>query len=372
MRVLLVSHNYLHRAPRAKLDALARFDDLTLDVIVPRRWRFVPQGEVQAEPPEDASYGFHSLPTCFAGNEARYMYRSVSLLLTRLEPDIIHVEHGAPALSYFQFLLAKTLFAPRAKAMFFTWVNLDYRLRSHRRWIERYNLRHTDYAIAGNRDAQRILRARGYEGSSSVLPLWGIDKDWGSNAPSDLRRRLGLDGFVVGFAGRLIRQKGLFTLIEAAALLPEKPMVMLIGDGSDRAEIIARADHLGVKLRHVKTLPHARLPGYYRALDAFVLPSLTTPHWKEQFGHVLIEAMACETPVIGSDSGEIPNVIGDAGLIFPEGDAQALAETLRRLLHDEALRRNLARRGRERVLQHYIHGRIAEKTYRIYQQTLAQ
>ena len=60
-------------------------------------------------------------------------------------------------------------------------------------------------------------------------------------------------------------------------------------------------------------------------MDVSVLPSLTRPNWKEQFGRTLAEAMSCETPVIGSDSGEIPHVIGDAGLIFKEGDAQALA-----------------------------------------------
>jgi glycosyltransferase involved in cell wall biosynthesis len=106
--------------------------------------------------------------------------------------------------------------------------------------------------------------------------------------------------------------------------------------------------------------------------DVLVLPARTTPHWKEQFGHVLIEAMACETPIIGSDSGEIPNVIGDAGLTFPEGDAEALVGAIRRLMRDEDLRRDLARRGRERVLQHYTHECIAQETYRIYCELLGQ
>ena len=71
-------------------------------------------------------------------------------------------------------------------------------------------------------------------------------------------------------------------------------------------------------------MPSTEVPAVLRALDVLVLPSLTTPSWKEQFGRVLQEAMACAIPVVGSDSGEIPHVIGDAGLVTPEGDAAAL------------------------------------------------
>jgi glycosyltransferase involved in cell wall biosynthesis len=95
-------------------------------------------------------------------------------------------------------------------------------------------------------------------------------------------------------------------------------------------------------------------------MDVMVLPSLTTKFWKEQFGHVLIEAFACETPVIGSSSAEIPNVIGEAGLIAPEGDAAALRDALARLMGDAGLRAALARRGRERALAHYTNRKIAE------------
>jgi glycosyltransferase involved in cell wall biosynthesis len=95
-------------------------------------------------------------------------------------------------------------------------------------------------------------------------------------------------------------------------------------------------------------------------MDMFVLPSLTTSFWKEQFGHVLIEAFACETPVVGSSSAEIPNVVGDAGLIVPEGDAAALRAALLRLADDPGLRADLGRRGRERALARYTNRRIAE------------
>jgi glycosyltransferase involved in cell wall biosynthesis len=224
----------------------------------------------------------------------------------------------------------------------------------------------------GNQDGLLILRTRGYEGPCTVLPLWGIAADWVDHAFPDARPSLGRGDFVVGFVGRFLQRKGLLTLIDAVALLPDSPLVILVGDGPDRSEIAAQARQRGVRLELVGPVPHADLPAYYRTMDAFVLPSLTTPGWKEQFGHVLIEAMLSGTPVIGSDSGEIPNVIGDAGLIFPEGDADALACALRSLMQDASLRCDLALRGRERVLQRYTHERIAEGTYQVYRQVLSQ
>jgi glycosyltransferase involved in cell wall biosynthesis len=100
------------------------------------------------------------------------------------------------------------------------------------------------------------------------------------------------------------------------------------------------------------------------------LPSLPRSHWKEQFGRVLIEAMACGVPVVGSRSGEIPHVIGQAGLTFSEGDVQGLRASLSQLMDDPALCADLARRGRERVLAHYTQAKIAAETHEVYRQLL--
>ncbi|HET7377731.1 MAG TPA: glycosyltransferase, partial [Anaerolineae bacterium] len=111
----------------------------------------------------------------------------------------------------------------------------------------------------------------------------------------------------------------------------------------------------------------SQLPEYCHSIDVLVLPSRTKSNWKEQFGRALVDAMACGVPVIGSNSGEIPNVIGDAGLIFPEGDVDALSEYLIKLQNNPALRADLAKRGRQRVLDHFTQAKIARKTYEVYQ-----
>jgi len=130
------------------------------------------------------------------------------------------------------------------------------------------------------------------------------------------------------------------------------------------------AESLGVssRIRWIPQVESLQVPDYVNLLDVLALPSRTTSRWKEQFGRVLIEAMACEKPPVGSSSGEIPNVIGDAGLTFPEGDVQALAERLRCLFENTDFRAELGVKGRARVMQNFTDKCIAEETFKLYQQ----
>ncbi len=128
----------------------------------------------------------------------------------------------------------------------------------------------------------------------------------------------------------------------------------------------------------VESVPHAQVPRYINLINALVLPSetnyefktLSAVGWKEQFGHVLIEAMACKVPVIGSDSGEIPNVIGDAGLIFPEKDAIALENHLRNLIEKPDLVKKLGEKGYQRARAKYTNKALAKKLLDFYEQIL--
>jgi glycosyltransferase involved in cell wall biosynthesis len=235
--------------------------------------------------------------------------------------------------------------------------------------IERYNLRHADHGIAGSAGAAAIWRAKGYAGPLSVIPQFGVD-------PDVFVPRVGERGaagdFVVGYAGRLVPEKGVDSLLEAVAGM-DAARLTVMGAGSERGRLdeLARRLELAGRVSFTEPVPSLRMPAFYRQLDAFVLPSRSRPNWIEQFGRVLIEAMACGVPVVGSDCGEIPNVIGDAGLVFPEGDAAALRECLARLMRDLDLRADLARRGRERVLAHFTQARVAAQTVAVYRKMTA-
>jgi glycosyltransferase involved in cell wall biosynthesis len=174
-----------------------------------------------------------------------------------------------------------------------------------------------------------------------------------------------------------VPEKGLDTLIDAVEQLirsgePQPVRLRIIGDGPHRSDIARYAEKLGNVVQFAAAMPPAQVAQQLHQIDALVLPSRTTPVWKEQFGRVLIEAMACGVPVIGSDSGAIPEVIGEAGLIFPEGDASALADCLRRLIDSPVLRAELAQRGMERVQAHYTQVHIAQRTLEFYRQMLSQ
>ena len=375
MRTLIISHNYIHQAPRAKLRALGALPDLDLSVVVPRQWPFQPQGLIKASDYQSSEYDLYALPTLMTGKEGLCIYIGLGHKLREVQPDIIHVEHGTAAASFAQTLLLNQWLKLQAKTVFFTWVNRDYRLKFPLDLVERVNLRYASHAITGNQDASDVLRKRGFKKPITILPLWGIDESlYTPKGGHLLRREIGIDqSFVVGYVGRLVRAKGLLYLIEALARI-EGVTLLVVGDGPLREEMAELAHRLGVETVFAGVVPHAQIVDYMNAMDVMVLPSLTTPSYdpgfKEQFGHVLIEAMACETPVIGSNSGEIPHVLGDAGLIFQEGDTDDLAHKLQLLMDSPPLSAELATKGRRRVLTKYTHQRIAEKTYQVFQEVL--
>jgi glycosyltransferase involved in cell wall biosynthesis len=112
------------------------------------------------------------------------------------------------------------------------------------------------------------------------------------------------------------------------------------------------------------------MPNLYAQADVLVLPSRGTPVWKEQYGRVLLEAMACKVPVIGSDSGAIPEVIGDAGMIFKEDDANSLAHCFQRIIGNTALQKDLGERGFKRVTSFFSQQEIARKTNEFYRRIM--
>ena len=184
----------------------------------------------------------------------------------------------------------------------------------------------------------------------------------------ELRERLLVNDeeYLIGYVGRVAEEKGLDTLLRALAALSNVPWrLVVVGSGPDERTLRDQAERLGLEGRITQEgyVPHTSAPTYLSACDVVVLPSLTRPNWKEQFGRVLIEAAAAGTPVVGSDSGEIPNVIRSTkgGLIFPEGDHTALASCLARLFDDEALRQSLGARGSASVSESYTDLSLASK-----------
>lgn len=367
MRVLMVSKACLVGAYQTKLEELARFPDIELTVVVPPSWR--ERGRVQ---PLERAYtdGYDLIvePIVFNGSFHLHFYPWLARRIRAAAPDIVHIDEEPYNWATFHALrLAKRA---GARVVWFTWQNLNRTYPFPFRAIEAYNLRHTDYAIAGTSDAANVWREKGYDGPLVVIPQFGVAPD--IFAPSSLPRDPAAP-FVIGYVGRLVREKGVDVLLRAVARLQAPCRVMVAGAGPEQQPLEALAHRLGLaeRVSFVGQIPSTRMPAFYQQLDALVAPSRSAPNWTEQFGRILIEAMACGVAVLGADSGAIPSVVGDAGLTFPEDDIATLCVHLDRLIADRAAAAELGRRGRERVLSHYTQAQVAAQTVAVYRRLLA-
>lgn len=368
MRVLFIAR-YRDPSMHRKVQWMAQQPDLHIRAIYPARWDdglvAVSQSGGDEERLERRVLPMIGAPT----DPHRAFYRTLTFGMAAFRPQIIHAEEEPDSLAALHIALCRRLFVPQARLLFHTWQNLDRPLSGPVQWVLGRTLAAADAIFCANREAVDLLRRRGYARPTPLLPAIGVDTELFTPRPS---RAAG--PFVVGYVGRLVAEKGIDTLLDAASQLtgehlPRPLHLRIIGGGPEEAGLRRRAAALPPgRAEFVPPAPPAAIARQMAALDALVLPSRTTPVWKEQLGRALLEAMATGVPVIGSDSGAIPEVIGDAGLIFPEGDGAALAAALRRLLTEPALAGELTRRGIERAETEYSQRILAARTVKFYRE----
>ena len=362
--VIRVLHIARYRSPsmERKLEVMATRPDLALWLVRPAFWEDE-YGRVAVNPTV-LGCQVQRIPLMGKINDPhRALYRTLTFGLPSIRPHIIHAEEEPDSLAALQIALARRLFAPGAKLILHTWQNVNRPKRWYVRLVTRIALREADAILCANSEGVQVLREMGYSGPTAVIPPIGVD----TRVFRPMERRPS-GTFVVAYAGRFVPEKGLDTLVEAVARLGPGVELWLIGNGPHRPALEVLSRELGIeeRVRCLEPVPPERMPELLARVDVIVLPSRTTRVWKEQFGRILVEAMACKVPVVGSNSGAIPEVVGDAGLIFPEGDASALAECLRRLKESSELRRELVERGYVRAKMLYSQEHIAMQTAEFY------
>ena len=370
MRVLMISKALVAGTSQRKLEELAKCPGVELTLVTPPYWQSDDGSKQVLEPLYTSGYQMIVTPIRLNGNFHLHYFPQLGKIMSEQRPEIVHIDEEPYNFATFHAMWRANKY--KAKALFFTWQNLYRDYPPPFRQMELYNYRHAAAALAGNRDAAEVLKRKGYKGPIAIIPQFGFDT--GIYQRTEPRQpRTPSAPFTLGFVGRLKDNKGLDLLISALAELPDYCRVVFIGNGQMKEQLAEQAAQLGVAERVIFKggLPTYEIPKEMQQFDALVLPSVTRPNWVEQFGRVLPEAMACETPVIGSSSGEIPHVIGDAGLVFQEGNVQALISSIRQLLDDPELYAQLAAKGRQRVLENYTQEQIARQTYNVYQEMLA-
>ena len=367
-RLLVVSHACVTPINQEIFAELQRHTGWEIHLVVPNTWN-ADYGERSATAWEGFEGVLHPVPVWGSGNIPLHVYRSTfQRILQEVRPSAIFVHHEAYGLATAQ-VFAANQWADAVPIGFFTWQNIEKRYPLPFRQLERWVLKTSAFAFSGSDSAADVLRAKGYAGPLGRMP-GTIHPDRfspkGTREAWCQQRGINDAKTLVGYAGRLIRAKGLFTLVDALARVdaPDVQLV-LVGTGDDAEALKAHARRRDVadRITWVSYVPHPEMPHALSAMDVMVLPSETQPSWKEQFGRIIIEALACKTPIIGSDSGEIPHLLQqlEQDTIFPEGDTVALARQIRRLATDPSAREACARRGRAAVLRRFTVQQVAAR-----------
>jgi glycosyltransferase involved in cell wall biosynthesis len=372
MRVLRISHASLTPALRERERALVRrYPDVDLQVVTTERWR---EAEMEVEATSDELLKVRTARAHLSKHIQLFAYdpRPIIAALREHKPHLIDLSHEPYSVACAEVLTLCRWFAPRVPIVMQTNQNIKHKFPPPFNLLERRAFGRVAAAYVCSETVREVLRAKGFR---KPAPLISYGVDTKSFRPRTGNRELSDKGPTIGFVGRMLPGKGLNVLAEALGQLRgEAWQLLVVGDGSERQEFEQRLSASGVldRAQFTGAISFDSVPEYFKKLDVLVIPTQTTKRVREQFGRVIVEAMACGIPVIGSTCGAIPEVIGDAGLVFPEGDATALAAALRRLLPDKELRERLAQAGRKRVDECYSWERVADQTYELFQQVLRQ
>jgi glycosyltransferase involved in cell wall biosynthesis len=377
MRVLIVNSMFANRLYRRAADELGAFDDIDLTMLTVDSWimngRNMPFEELAVGSPYKTVVG----KAGWRGKENRGFYKSGIARAFRLaKPDVLFLMEEPFSVFALQILTLRAILAPHIPVVFFTWNNLslekfDYRPGFFYRTVARWALPKMQSALTANNDGHQVLRDAGFRGPIKTVG-YGVDSaaysEPRTSEAKTLRKRLNIDddAIVIGYVGRMLEQKGLDLLVDAFANLRErtdkKLNLLLVGSGDEEQAILHQTQARGIAdlVRHVPSVAHHEVPDYMHALDILVLPSRRRAMWAEQFGRVLVEAMAAGKMVIGSSSGAIPEVIGSAGFIFEENNAQSLLARLEEAIDlPDYDRDKLAPNARDRALNHFSWKRFA-------------
>lgn len=363
-RVLMLSKACIVGIYQRKLEEIAR-QNVDLLVLVPPFWRDE-RGITPLERAYTSGYRLETIDMRFNGNFHLHYYQELKDRIRAFRPQIVHIDEEPYNVAAWQALFhARRI---KAKTLFFTWQNIARRYPLPFRLGERYVLRNVDYAIAGTQSAANVWREKGFIKPISVIPQFGTDTSLFKPLENRPTRP-----FTMGYVGRLIEEKGVHLLIDAVSALQGEWALHILGGGPMLDTLRERVRQHGIehKVYFDGQVPSMQVPEYFHKLDVLALPSLTRTNWKEQFGRVITEAMASGVVVVGSDSGAIPDVIGEAGVIVPEGDATALANVLAQLQSDRALVAHLSLMGLDRVESHFTHQQVAAETVQVYREMLS-
>ena len=369
MRVLVISRFCMSPIYRGKLAALARRPGLEVSLLAPAEWKEGARTFICPEGIEDG-YRIFTGPLILSGRVGGHVYRrGLWKALREARPNIVHMEEESYSFIAAQVMLYLSMLKTRPKLMVNNSENFDIALPWRSRIIEKQVFRRADALLVFARTArERLLRLGAPLEKVRSLPQFGLDPEL-FRPPMPGERG---DVFSVGYVGRLVHSKGVDVFLKALASLSGEWRAQILGDGAERVtlERLARSLGIGERVEFLGWVDHIEVPGYLLGWHALALPSRTTTHWREQFGRVLIEALACGVVPVGAATGEITHVIGSEGFVFPEDNVETLRDILQKLKNEPGECKRLADAGRKRVLEEFTWDVLADKAHLLYEDIL--
>ncbi|HVZ77003.1 MAG TPA: glycosyltransferase family 4 protein [Gemmatimonadaceae bacterium] len=379
-RILTIGHSYVVRRNRELAEAVAAAGQGAWEVSIVAPSAF--PGDLgpltlQREPGEHCNV----VPLPVQGARWIHVMRYSRKLRDILsEPwDVVHCWEEPYIVAGWQVARAC---APRSALVYATFQNITKRYPPPFNAIERASLRRANGWIAFGRSVERALeRRRGYADRPHTVIPFGVDTTrFAPDASARLVVRRVLQWQddsvpVVGFVGRFVEGKGLPMLVEALRALARRGVAwraLFVGGGPLEAGLRAFAQEQDGRVAVATGVAHDDVPRYLNAMDMLCAPSQTTPAWREQFGRMIVEAFACGVPVVGSDSGEIPHVVGDAGIIVGERDEAGWTRAIEHLLSNADERVSLGQRGRARAEAEFSWRVVGERHLDFFSRIVAQ
>ena len=310
------------------------------------------------------------------GRITKYNFESWNLRIVGLNKltkdlDIIHSADSWYPFTYQAVKTGKPTVATQ-------WENIPFNVHGNPYMkIQEYNRQHVSHFIAITQKAKEALITEGVNPDKiSVIPA-GLDCDRFKPTAKNANK-FGISGNAtkILFVGRLTPEKGIFDLLHAFALmLKNHPNVELLvaGTGTPRmqTEITALAENLKIKsnVKFLGSIGYSDMAEVHNLADIFCLPSIETRFWAEQFGYSMVEAMACEKPVVSTFTGSIPEIVKNrvTGILVEQKNPGALEAALEELLLDKRKREEFGKNGRAWVLEVFEANKVAKQLATLYE-----
>ena len=294
------------------------------------------------------------------------------------------IVHTPDASYYYSYQVAKYKRDMGFKHVITQWENIPFNfgktVSASKRLRAVYNS--ADLILAVSERARAALILEGVESGKIEVFRHGIDTrrfapDAFARAEVRSRLRISKEDVVLLFIGRVVRSKGIVTLLYALKRLLEDSAVrkrgvvlVIAGQGKLSGEVVQFAGMLGLTrdLRVLGVIPYEDVPAVTNAADICVVPSVVSPRWQEQYGFVLLESMACGKAVVCSASGSIPEVVGNAAELVQAEDHWSLSAALRAMILDCNRREDLGCSARKRVCELFDAREAAVKLRQLYKQ----